>query len=90
MFDDFKKDLYGYNELIGGSQVNFTAFKSLFPILVFDFTKQSEIVRTGPIDMRVTLNYAAALANTVTYALIILDRLFKIVSDGKTISQMIG
>ena len=63
MFDDFKKDFYGYDELVEGSQVNFPAFKSLFLILVFDFTKQREIVKTGAIDMRVTLNYTAASVN---------------------------
>ena len=39
MFDDFKKDYYGIDSLVGGTQVNFPAFKTLFPILVFDVTK---------------------------------------------------
>ena len=78
MFDDFKKDFYGTDEFVGGSQVNFPAFKSLFPILVFDLTKQSEIVKTGAINMRVTLNYAVAPANISAHALIISYRLFVI------------
>ena len=68
MFGDFKKGFYG--ELIGGTQVDFPAFKSLFLTLVFDLTKQSDIVMISAIDMRVTLNYAVAPANTATYALI--------------------
>ena len=50
MFDNFKKDIYRYNELLGGSPVNFPAFKSLFSILVFDLTKQREIENTKAID----------------------------------------
>jgi len=89
MFDNFKKDSYRYDELVGGTQVNFPAFKSLYPILVFDLTKQSEVVQTGVIDMRITIKCAATQGQTVAHALIISDRLFKLVSDGKTISQMI-
>src|SRR5215469_5779726 len=32
MFDNFKKDYYGFNSLVGGTQVNFPAFQSLFHI----------------------------------------------------------
>ena len=39
--------------------------------------------------MRTTLKYAATLANIFAYALIVSDRVFKLVSDGKTISKMI-
>ena len=42
MFDDFKKDYYGIDSLIGGTQVNVAAYKSLFPIIVFDARKQNE------------------------------------------------
>jgi len=89
MFDDFKKAAYRYDELAGGTQVNFPAFNSLFPILVFKCTEQSEVVKTGVIDMRITLKTAATPANTAAYALIISDRVFKLVSDGKTISQLL-
>ncbi len=39
--------------------------------------------------MRITLKTAAILANTVAYALIISDRVFKLGSDGKRISQLV-
>jgi len=96
IFDNFEKDFYEYDEFVGGSQVNFPAFKSIFPILVFDLTNQSEVIKTGAIDMRLTLNYTGtvpgdgAAIHTNVYALIISDRLFSLISDGKTISQMIS
>ena len=85
MFDNFKNTLCGYDEFVGGSQVHFLALKSLFPILVFDLTKQREVIKTGAIDMRITLNYAAAPSNASAHALIISDRLFKLVSKRETI-----
>ena len=44
MFNNFKKYFYWYDKLLGGSQVNFLAFKSMFPILVFDLMKQIKIM----------------------------------------------
>ena len=86
MFDKFKKDYNRYDELVSGTQDNVPAFKSLYPILVFDITKQSKVIRTGVIDIRITLKCAATAANTYAYALILSDKVFKLVSDGKTIS----
>ena len=52
MFDSFKKDYYGIDSLVGGTQVDFPAFKTLFPILVFDFRKQNEKSKTGVTDYK--------------------------------------
>jgi len=90
MFDEFKKIAYRYDELAGGTQVNFSAFNSLFPILVFKVMAQSEVFKTGVIDMRITLKTAATPANTTAYALIISDRVFKLGSDGKKISELVN
>jgi len=34
--NEYMKDYYGIDSLVGGTQVNVAAFKSLFPIVVFD------------------------------------------------------
>ena len=84
MFDSFKKDYYGIDSLVGGTQVNFPAFKTLFPILVFDVRKQNEKLRTGVTDIQVKLFFGANVpANTNAYGCIISDRFFKMSSDGK-------
>ena len=84
MFDSFKKDYYGIDSLVGGTQVNFPAFKTLFPILVFDVRKQNGKLRTGVTDIQVKLFFGAnAPANTNAYGCIISDRFFKMSSDGK-------
>jgi hypothetical protein len=83
-FDDFKKEYYGFNSLVGGTQVNFAAFKSLFPIIVFDVRRQNERVKTGVIDMDVHFKCRTGVpANTRGYAIVISERIYKFTSDGE-------
>src|SRR5208282_5014352 len=89
MFDDFKKEYYGIDSLVGGTQVNVAAYKSLFPIIVFDVRKQNERLKIGVTDIQVRLEFRAAVpANAMAYSLIISDRFYKISSDGKNMSVM--
>ena len=84
MFDNFKKDYYGIDSLVGGTQVNFTAFKSIYPILVFDARRQNERLKSGVTDIQVRFNFSAKVSvNTTAYSIIISDRFFKMSSDGK-------
>jgi len=87
MFDDFKKEYYGIDSLVGGTQVNVAAYKSLFPIIVFDVRKQNKKLKTGVTDIQVRFEFAAAVpANTMAYSVIISDRFYKLSSDGKNLS----
>ena len=87
MFDNFKTNYYGIDALVGGTQVNVAAFKSLFPILVFDLRKQNERLKTGVTDIQVRFEFAAVVpADTTAYAVIISDRFYKLASDGKNMS----
>ena len=84
MFDSLKKDYYGIDSLVGGTQVNFPAFKSIYPILVFDVRRQNERLKSGVIGIQVRFNFNANVAvNTTAYSVIISDRFFKMSSDGK-------
>jgi hypothetical protein len=84
MFDNFKKDYYGIDSLVGGTQVSFPTFKSLYPILVFDVRKQNERLKSGVTDIQVKFFFGANVpANTNAYAIIISDRFFKMSSDGR-------
>src|SRR5579863_4075613 len=87
MFDDFKQDYYGIDGLVGGTQVNVAAYKTLFPIIVFDVRKQNEKLKTGVTDIQVKFEFNAAVpADTTAYALMISDRFFKLASDGNNMS----
>jgi len=86
MFDNFKTDYYGFNSLVGGTQVNYPAFKNLFPIIVFDVRHQAERLKSGIVDMQLKFTFAVDVpANTTAYTLIISDRLYKLESDGKNV-----
>jgi len=84
MFDNFQREYYGINI---GTQVNFTSFKNLFPIIVFDVRRQSERLKSGVIDMMIRFRFAQGVpANTIAYATIISDRAYKLTSDGKNLT----
>ena len=86
MFDNFKKEYYGFNSLVGCTQVNFSTFKSLFPIIVFDVRHQSEKLAVGIIDMQLRFKFRDVVpANTMVYVTIISDRIYQLQSDGKNL-----
>jgi hypothetical protein len=89
MFDDFKKDYYGIDSLVGGTQVNVPAYKSLFPIIVFDVRRQNETLKTAVMDIQVKFEFSAQVpANTTAYSVMISDRFYKLSSDGKNMNVL--
>jgi len=89
MFDDFKKDYFGIDSLVGGTQVNVPAYKSLFPIIVFDVRRQNETLKTAVMDIQVKFEFSEAVpANTSAYSVMISDRFYKLSSDGKSLSVL--
>lgn len=86
MFDNYKKEFFGYNSLVGGTQVNFAAYKSLYPIIVFDVSHQNEKLSNGIIDMQLKFKFHTAVpAHTMAYVVIISDRVYHLKSDGKNL-----
>ena len=87
-FYDFASRYYGIDNLLAGSGVNHIAFKSRYPIHVFDISKQSERL-TGVVDLTVRMELSVAVpANTQAYVLVISDRMFKFKSDGSKMSVL--
>ena len=87
MFNDFKQEYYGISTLVGGTQVNLPAYKSLYPIIVFDVRHQDEKIKSGVVDMQLSFFFDAGVpADTMAYACVLSDRVFKFTPDGKTIS----
>ena len=88
-FYDFASIYYGIDNLLAGSAVNHITSKSLYPIHVFDVTKQSERLTEGVVDLTVRMEFSVALpANTQAYALVISDRMLKFKSDGSKMSVL--
>ena len=79
---NFASRYYGIDNLLTGSAVRPAAFKSFYPIHVFDASKQSERLTEGVVDLTVKMEFSAnAPENTQAYALVISDRMLKFKSD---------
>ena len=81
---DFRKNYFGMDELISNSNINPADYKTLFPLFVFDVSKQSERLNNTITDITIKAQFSANVpANTEAYALVISDRILKFQSNGK-------
>ena len=92
----FRKKFYNMDELVSNSGIDPINYKSLFPLYVFDVTKQSEKLKTSVSDIHIKASFDAdpagannPPADTMAYAVIISDRLFHFVSDGSKITNIV-
>ena len=92
----FRKKFFNMDELISNSGINPIDYKNIFPLYVFDVTKQSEKLKTSVSDIHIKASFNNNPAggnnppvNTMAYAVIISDRLFHFVSDGSKITNIV-
>ena len=87
----FRKKFYNMDELISNSSISPDNYKTLFPLFVFDVTKQSEKLKTSVSDIHIKASFNGnnPQAGTIAYAVIISDRLFHFVSDGSKITNIV-
>ena len=88
-FYDFASRYYGIDKLLADSAASPAAFKSLYPIHIFDVSKQSERLTGVVVDLTARMEFSAnVLANTKAYALVISDRMLKFKTDGSKTSVL--
>ena len=86
---DFASRYYSIDNLLAGNQVNPAARKAIYPIHVFDVSKQSERLTEGVVDLTIKIELSENVpANTQAYALVISDRMLKFKSDGSKMSVL--
>ena len=92
----FRKKFFNMDELVSNCGIDPMEFKKLYPLYVFDVTKQSEKLKTSVSDIHIKAFFGAdptgannPPANTMAYAVIISDRLFHFVSDGSKITNIV-
>ena len=93
----FRKKFYNMDELVSNHNINPVDYRNLYPIFVFDVTKQSEKLKTAVSDIHVKMRFNTNPAldnannprNVMAYAVIISDRLFHFVSDGSKITNIV-
>ena len=87
----FRKKFYNMDELISNHNINPVNYKTLYPLFVFDVTKQSEKLKTSVSDIHIKTSFNGdnPQNDTIAYAVIISDRLFHFVSDGSKITNIV-
>ena len=85
MMVDFSRDFYGIDPLVGGSgAITPLTYKELFPLFVFNVSKQSERINQSVVDVTVKMQFSQNVgAHARAYALVISDRRLKFQSDGR-------
>ena len=87
----FRKKFFNMDELVSNPGINPANYKSLFPLFVFDVSKQSEKLKTSVSDIHIKASFNGdnPQVDTIAYAVIISDRLFHFVSDGSKITNIV-
>ena len=86
----FRKKFFNMDELISNPGIDPIAYKNIFPLFVFDVSKQSEKLKTSVSDIHIKASFIGNPGNNVmAYAVIISDRLFHFVSDGSKITNIV-
>ena len=89
MMCEFPRDFYGIDPLVAGGAITPFAYKTLFPLFVFNVSKQSERINQGIVDVTVKMEFSANVgAGGRAYALVISDRQIRLESDGNRMSVL--
>ena len=86
----FRKKFFNMDELVSNPGIDPINYKYLYPLYLFDVSKQSEKLKTSVSDIHIKASFSENPgANTMAYAVIISDRLFHFVSDGSKITNIV-
>ena len=80
----FRKKFFDMNELISNPNFTPAEYRDLYPLFVFDVSKQSERLKYSTTDIQINIDFDPNPdANTVGYAVLLSDRLAHFQSDGQ-------
>ena len=84
---DFRSKFFNMDELVSSPNINPSDYRYLYPLFLFDVSKQSEKLKYSTTDIQIKMHFSAGMpANTQAYAVIISDRLINFQSDGNKFS----
>ena len=82
-FYQFMQKFYGINDSVSSTSVDPIAYKHLFPLIVYDVSRQSERIQQAVVDITIQCYFSQNVpAKTKAYCLMISDRRLKFKSDG--------
>ena len=84
---DFRSKFFNMDELVSSPNINPVDYKNLYPLFLFDVSKQSEKLKYSTTDIQIKMHFSVPIpVNTQAYAVIISDRLINFQSDGNKFS----
>ena len=84
---EFRSKFFNMNELVSSPNITPADYRDLYPLFLFDVSKQSEKLKYSTTDIKIKMHFSRNVAaNTRTYAVIISDRLINFQSDGNKFS----
>ena len=85
--NDFKHSFYGVEKMISDCSIDGDDFKNLFPLFVFDVSRQMDKLKASVVDVSIRMEFGIAIpAATNAFALTISDRKLKFQSSGNKFS----
>ena len=83
----FRSKFYRMDELVSNPNITPSDYKTLFPLFVFDVSKQSERLKTSVTDIQIKTQFNVNVpAGTEVFAVVISDRMINFQSDGNRTS----
>ena len=84
---DFRSKFFNMDELVSSPNINPSDYRELYPLFLFDVSKQSEKLKYSTTDIQIKMHFDAnPPAGTQVYGVIISDRLINFQSDGNKFS----
>ena len=83
----FRSKFFNIDELVSNPNIFPSDYKDLYPLFLFDISKQSERLKYSVTDIQIKAFFDGNVdANTEAYAVIVSDRLINFQSDGNKMS----
>ena len=84
---EFITKFFNMDELVSNPNITPSDYKTLYPLFLFDVSKQSEKLKYSTTDIQIKMHFNSDVrAHTYAYAVIISDRLINFQSDGNKFS----
>ena len=83
----FRSKFYHMDELVSNPNITLADYKSLYPLFVFDVSKQSERLKNSVVDIQIKSQFNANVpAGTEAFAVVVSDKMVNFQSDGNKMS----
>ena len=84
---EFRAKFFNMDELVSSPNITPADYRTLYPLFLFDVSKQSEKLKYSTTDIQIKMSFSRNVpVNTEAYAVIISDRLINFQSDGNKFS----